>query len=257
MDPITLLERQFSRRSRERRAAIFRDLFSLNQDTKILDLGSETGANIKAVLEGTPVQPQNVYIADIVAEAVTQGGREFGFTSVVIGEAETLPFPDGFFDIVYCSSVIEHVTVPKTIMWELRSGRKFHDESRRRQKAFADEIRRVGKRYFVQTPYKHFLIESHTWLPFIAWLPRWLLIPTLRFTNLFWVKTANPDFYLLNKKELSQLFDGARIIEERRFGMTKSIIAVSTGFGEANSRPTRRPDARPVALDLSRAAETE
>src|SRR6266850_2269326 len=210
MDPITLLERQFSRRSRERRAAIFRDLFSLNQDTKILDLG-----------------------------------------------AETLPFPDGFFDIVYCSSVIEHVTVPKTIMWELRSGRKFHDESRRRQKAFADEIRRVGKRYFVQTPYKHFLIESHTWLPFIAWLPRWLLIPTLRFTNLFWVKTANPDFYLLNKKELSQLFDGARIIEERRFGMTKSIIAVSTGFGEANSRPTRRPDARPVALDLSRAAETE
>ena len=139
-----------------------------------------------------------------------------------------MPFPDKFFDIVYCSSVIEHVTVPKSIIWELRSGRKFQDESRKRQKTFADEIRRLGKRYFVQTPYKHFVIESHTWLPFVAWLPRWVLIPTLRFTNLFWVKTANPDFYLLDRKELSRLFEGARIIEERAFGMTKSIVAVST-----------------------------
>jgi hypothetical protein len=65
LDPITLLEKQFSARSRERRAGIFRNLFSLDQDTKILDLGSETGANIKAVLEGMPVRPRNVYIADL------------------------------------------------------------------------------------------------------------------------------------------------------------------------------------------------
>jgi ubiquinone/menaquinone biosynthesis C-methylase UbiE len=159
-----------------------------------------------------------------------------------------LPFPDGFFDIVYCSSVIEHVTVPKDIMWKLRSGRKFHDESRRRQKAFADEIRRVGKCYFVQTPYKHFPIESHTWLPFVAWLPRWLFIPTLRFTNLFWVKASIPDFYLLDKRELSQLFEGARIIEERTFCMTKSIMAVSTGSAERTDRQTRQRDLQPVCL---------
>jgi SAM-dependent methyltransferase len=237
MNPIARLAGQFSRRSRAKRAAMFRKLFSPDQNTTILDLGSETGANIKAVLEGTSVQPKNVYIADIDSKAVTKGSEDFGFTPVVISESEALPFPDGFFDIVYCSSVIEHVTVPKTIMWKIRSGRKFHDESRSRQKAFADEIRRVGRRYFVQTPYKHFLIESHTWLPFVAWLPRWLFIPTLRFTNLFWVKTAIPDFYLLDRKELSQLFDGARIIEERRFGMTKSIIAVSTGVrGGCRSR---------------------
>ena len=229
MDPVTLLQRQFSRRSRERRAAIFRNLFPLDRDTKILDLGSETGANIKAVLAGTPVRPRNVHIADIDAHAVTQGAREFGFTPVVIGEAEALPFPDGFFDIVYCSSVIEHVTVPKTIIWDLRSGREFRAASRERQKAFANEIKRLGKRYFVQTPNRHFPIESHTWLPFVGWLPRRLLIPTLRLSNLFWVKTANPDFHLLDRKEMSRLFEGARIVEERAFGLTKSLIAVNTG----------------------------
>ncbi len=235
MDPVTLLQRQFSRRSRERRAAIFRNLFSLDQDTKILDLGSETGAAIKAVLEGTPVRPRNVHIADIDAQAVAQGSREFGFTPVVIGEGEALPFPDGFFDIVYCSSVIEHVTVPKTIVWELRSSREFRAASRKRQKAFADEIKRLGKRYFVQTPNRHFPIESHTWLPFIGWLPRRLLIPTLRLTNLFWVKTANPDFHLLDKEEMTRLFEGARILEERAFGLTKSLIAVNSGFAEVFS----------------------
>jgi SAM-dependent methyltransferase len=228
LDPITLLEKQFSARSRERRARIFRNLFSLDQDTKILDLGSETGANIKAVLEGTPVRPRNVYIADIDAQSVALGSREFGFTPVVIGEAEALPFPDGFFDIVYCSSVIEHVTVSKNVIWELRSGREFQAVARKRQKAFADEIRRLGKGYFVQTPNRHFPIESHTWLPFIAWLPRWLLIPALRLTNRFWVKASSPDFHLLDRKELTQLFDGARIVEERVFGLTKSLIAVNT-----------------------------
>jgi SAM-dependent methyltransferase len=235
MDPITLLERQFSRRSREKRAAIFRNLFPLDQDTKILDLGSETGANIRAVLEGTPVRPGNVHIADIDAQAVAQGSREFGFTPVVIGEGEALPFPDGFFDIVYCSSVIEHVTVPKTIIWELRSGREFRAASRKRQKAFAGEIKRLGKRYFVQTPNRHFPIESHTWLPFIAWLPRRLLIPTLRFTKRFWVKAASPDFHLLDREEMARLFDGAKIVEEKAFGFTKSLIAVNTGFAEAFS----------------------
>jgi SAM-dependent methyltransferase len=235
MDPVTLLQRRFSRHSRERRAAIFRNLFPLDQDTKILDLGSETGANIKAVLEGTPVRPRNVHIADIDAQAVAEGSRRFGFTPVVIGEGESLPFPDGFFDVVYCSSVIEHVTVPKAVVWELGSGREFRAAARKRQKAFADEIRRLGKRYFVQTPNRRFPIESHTWLPFVGWLPRRLLIPTLRLSNSFWVKTASPDFHLLDKEEMTRLFEEARILEERAFGLTKSLIAVNAGSAEVFS----------------------
>jgi SAM-dependent methyltransferase len=227
MNPLIESIRVFSKRARQKRAAIFRNSFSLDCDTKILDIGSDDGLNIKATLEGTTVQPRNVYIADINQQSVTKGSREFGFTPVLIAESGALPFPDRFFDVVYCSSVIEHVTIPKERVWQLSSGRKFRHESRRRQKAFADEIVRVGKCYFVQTPNRHFPIESHTWLPFVAWLPRRLLIPTLRVTNLFWVKTTNPNWCLLDKNELSELFDEARIMEEKAFGLTKSIMAVS------------------------------
>jgi SAM-dependent methyltransferase len=219
--------RWFSRRSRAARAALFRRQFRLDQDTRILDLGSENGAAISAVLAGTAVLPANVYIADIDRRAVARGSQEFGYRPVVIGEDAPLPFPDGFFDIVHCSSVIEHVTVPKCFVWTLQSGARFRAASRRRQQAFAAEIQRVGRRYFVQTPNRHFPIESHTWLPLVGWLPRRLLIPFLRLSNRFWVKKASPDFYLLDRREFAGLFRGARIVEERAFGLTKSLIAVS------------------------------
>jgi len=233
MNAIAKFVKYCSKRSRERRAVIFRSSFSLDEDTRILDLGSESGSSIKAVLEGTRVQPSNVYIADLDAEAVAKGSEEYGFVPVVIRESESLPFEDGFFDVVYCSSVIEHVTVRKEKVWSLYSGRSFRAESFKRQREFAQEIRRLGKQYFVQTPHRHFPIESHTWLPFIAWLPRWLLILVLRTTNLFWVKKTCPDWNLLNEAQMHELFNDAEILYEKTLGMTKSIMAVGSRSSQA------------------------
>jgi len=234
VNPITKLVQHFSRQARAKRAEIFRNTFYLDENTKILDLGSESGSNINAVLKGTHVQHGNVYIADIEPKAVNKGSNEYGFIPVVINESEELPFEDNFFDIVYCSSVIEHVTIPKNEVWTLYSGRQFKAESLKRQKIFAREIERLGKQFFVQTPYRHFPIESHTWLPFVAWLPRRILIPVLNCSNRFWVKKTCPDWYLLNKTKMHDLFDGADIQVEKKFGLTKSIIAVK---GDSN-----RPD---------------
>src|SRR4029077_5741526 len=47
--------------------------------------------------------------------------------------AEALPFADGEFDLAYCNSVIEHVP-PE------------------RRQAFAVELRRVARGWYVQTP---------------------------------------------------------------------------------------------------------
>lgn len=226
MNVITNLVMKLSHQARSKRGLIFRNAFHLGPDTKILDLGSENGRNIDLLLQGTQINPENVYIADIEPEAVNAGSRKFGFNPVVVGESEELPFEDNFFDIVFCSSVIEHVTIPKEEVWSLYSDRQFKMKSLVRQKEFAHEIRRLGKQYFVQTPYKHFPVESHSWLPFVAWLPRRFLIPVLRFTNCFWIKKTSPDWYLLNKSEMHQLFDDAEIIEEKKFGLTKSIMAV-------------------------------
>lgn len=141
-----------------------------------MDLGSETGTNIIDVIRGTEILAHNVYIADIDSTLVEIGKENFGFTPVHISESEKLPFNDMYFDIVYCSSVIEHVTIPKEKVWSVLSGKKFKNFAIKRQKEFADEIKRLGRQYFIQTPYKHFPVESHTWLPFLSWMPRRILI---------------------------------------------------------------------------------
>jgi SAM-dependent methyltransferase len=214
--------------ARSQRAALFRNTFGLSADTRMLDLGSEWGGNIHSVLEGTPVQPSNVYIADISPEALERGRADYGFVPVLLDESGKLPFPDGYFDIVYCSSVIEHVTVPKQEVWNVRSGKEFRERSLAHQREFAREIQRVGRQFFVQTPYRWFVLEAHSWLPFISWLPRRAMLPILSFSRSFWPKRTRPDWYLLNKREFASLFEGAEIRSEKWLGLTKSIMAVKT-----------------------------
>lgn len=226
MSILLRVAKAYSSRARAYRAVLFRTLFSIDSNTRILDLGSETGAAIHAVLLGTDASPANVYIADIDAAQVREGALRFGYQPVVINESTQLPFTDDFFDIVYCSSVIEHVTVRKDEVWAIKSGREFRQRARERQRIFAEEIRRLGRQYFVQTPYRHFPLESHSWLPFVAWLPRRLQIPLFRFAGKIWIKRTTPDWYLLNRKELGMLFPGADIRTERSLGMTKSLMAI-------------------------------
>lgn len=217
-----------SQSARAKRAELFRTAFELTERTRILDLGSETGANIHAVLRGTPVQPGNVHICDIHKSLIETGARRYGYVPVLATDDQPLPFAAGYFDIVYCSSVIEHVTLPKAEVWREWSGRRFAERAARHQAQFAAQIRRLGRQYFVQTPYVHFPVESHTWLPFVAWLPRPLLLPVLRLSNAFWIKSTNPDWLLLDRRDMAVLFPDAELREEKLFGLTKSLIAVKS-----------------------------
>ena len=224
----TALFQKLSVRARQRRAGLFRAAFGLDGGTRILDLGSEWGGNIHAVLDGTPVRPENTFIADINPMVLERGRQSYGFVPVLVGANGKLPFPDGYFDIVYCSSVIEHVTIPKDQVWQLRSGKEFRELSLAHQREFAREIQRVGRQFFVQTPYRWFVLESHSWLPFVAFLPRRLLLPLLKFAARFWPKSTNPDWCLLDRRELGSMFEGAEIRDEKWLGLTKSIMAVKT-----------------------------
>lgn len=64
-----------------------------------------------------------------------------------------LPFDDESFDLVFSNAVIEHVGAQEE------------------QRAFLDEILRVGKRAFVTTPNRRHPIEFHTVTPFLHYLP--------------------------------------------------------------------------------------
>jgi len=123
------------------------------------------------------------------------------------------------------------VTVPKNQIWTLRSGSRFAQLATKRQQQLACEIARVGRQYFVQTPNKNFPIESHSWLPFVAWLPRRLLVPLLKVSNRFWIKQTSPDFHLLQPEDFETLFPDARIERECLLGLTKSMIAIRSSKG--------------------------
>lgn len=77
---------------------------------------------------------------------------------------------------------------------------------------------RVGKRYFVQAPNKHFPIEPHYFIPFLQYLP----VGIQKFvTKLLFGESE--DIHLPTKKQLKLLFPDAEIIPERFFGLTKSF----------------------------------
>ena len=136
----------------------------------------------------------------------------------VIADARRLPFRDGAFEVAFSNSVIEHISGPGD------------------REAFAAEIVRVGRRYYVQTPSRWFPIEPHLMTPFVHYLPRPLQRKLLRnFT--VWGVLVRPtpqgcdaflrDIRLMTARDLRQLFPAAEIWRERALGLVKSLIAVS------------------------------
>jgi len=134
------------------------------------------------------------------------------------GDARNLNFKDQSFDVVFSNSVIEHVG-------------NFSD-----QQKMASEVRRVGKRFFLQTPNVFFPLEPHFLFPFFQFLPMSWRIWLVRHFDLGWMKKQYTkenalklieSIRLLNKPELIHLFPGATIYEEKVLGLTKSYIVYS------------------------------
>lgn len=134
----------------------------------------------------------------------------------VIGDARAMPeFEDKEFDIVFSNSVIEHVG----------------DYGQQRQ--MADEVRRVGKRYFVQTPNRFFPMEPHFLFPFFQFLPLPMRVFLIRHFNLGWYKriterdkavAAATEITLLSGRKFRNLFPDAKMHKEKFCGLTKSFI---------------------------------
>jgi ubiquinone/menaquinone biosynthesis C-methylase UbiE len=140
--------------------------------------------------------------------------------SSVVGDARRLPFANAEFDVVFSNSVIEHVG-------------DYGDQYR-----MAQEIRRVGKRYFVQTPNRYFPIEPHVVLPFFQFLPLsarvWLvsLLRMQRIEQIRRISTMKAKFQryfgairLLSRYEIKQLFPEATVQAELFCGLAKSFMA--------------------------------
>lgn len=217
----------FSNRSRTRRAGLLKQAFPNLGELTVVDLGGGDGRHISQIIEA----PGRVTVADIDIEALKKAEAK-GFRALRLGDGGVgeLPFATQSVDLIFCSSVIEHVTLPKADAWETTDGSFFRSEAWKSQQQFANEIRRCARSFFVQTPHRFFPIESHTWLPvLIVFLPRPLLLRVLRVTNRVWPKQTMPDWRLFTVAEMSRLFPDADIVVERVLGFPKSIMAIKNG----------------------------
>jgi len=137
-----------------------------------------------------------------------------------------LPFSNRQFDAVWCDSVIEHVTVDRAKCASIPNT-EFIRLAELHQAAFAKEISRVGKSYFVQTPYKHFPVEAHAWLPFVQYLPLPVRHRFSRITRAIWIKQWSGGFHLYDLRRFRRDFaDATEIVFERVPGFPKALIAI-------------------------------
>lgn len=199
-----------SLRFRRRRFARFRALLdTLPRPVSVLDVGGTT--RFWRDMEFVGQDGAAVTVLNRDSQPAEQG------IAVVVGDATDLrAFADGAFDVVFSNSVIEHVGGADA------------------QRRMADEVRRVGRRYFVQTPARGFPIEPHFRVPFFQYLPVAARVWLVRHVALgFYERTPDTErarrfvtgIRLLSRREVGELFPGARIERERVCGLTKSFIA--------------------------------
>lgn len=195
---------------RRKRSAFFSSLLSkLERPVHILDIG---GTESYWKTTGM-VSEEGIFITllNLSLNEVSLPNAES-----VKGDARDLQYEDGKFDVVFSNSVIEHVGGPAD------------------QMKMAGEVRRVGKRYFIQTPNKFFPLEPHFLFPFYQFLPVPVQVSLLRNFDLGWFKrTPEPEkareivesIRLLGKRHFRELFPNARIYEEKILWLTKSFVA--------------------------------
>jgi hypothetical protein len=161
---------------------------------------------------GSPDAGDELVLINLEPVTTTRGNRRS-----VLGDARDMrQFADAEFDVVFSNSVLEHVG-------------SLEDQQR-----MAGEVKRVGKRYFVQTPNRKFPIEPHFVFPFFHFLPQRIRVGLVmqlglgHFTSAPDRQTATQavtDIRMLTRRELRRLFRDATIYEEKFLGMTKSFVA--------------------------------
>lgn len=146
----------------------------------------------------------------------------------VTGNATNLSqFDEKSFDVVFSNSVIEHLF------------------TRANQGRMAQEVQRVGKALWVQTPNFWFPIEPHFHVPGWQWMPVTLRVAMLRRWACGWVgpcpdpvraRELVDEVRLLTAKELRDMFPEAKLIPEKFCGLVKSWT-IAAGFPRLYALP--------------------
>jgi len=202
---INKIFKNFQKKSRSSKFKLFLSQLNPDVSTKILDVGSGPGT----FLEEKYKQKKNITALDISEEYLKLVKTRYPDVKIIKGNALKLPFKDKSIDIIFSNAVIEHVGNYK------------------KQKIFADEIRRVSKKYFVTTPNKHFPFEPHYRLPFYQWIPKKLQKKFSKFANIGNYKKGEwEDINLLTPKKFKKLFPEAELVRHKILLFPETLICV-------------------------------
>jgi len=207
-------EEGIGHKMRKARMKIFLDLLAkVPKPVRMLDIGGTEDFWKKMEFD----EPQ----VEIVCANLFTFEPKLPFIKSVKADATNMPeFGDKEFDVVFSNSVIEHVYTLEN------------------QVKMANEIRRVGKRYFVQTPSRYFPMEPHFLRIYWQFYPVALRKKMLMSGDVGFIKQQATEedalreieeIRLMTEKEMRECFPEASLVKEKFKGLTKSYM-VHFGF---------------------------
>ena len=136
---------------------------------------------------------------------------------IVVGDASEPPV-DERFDLVVSNSLLEHIPPERRAL-------------------FAQSVRKLADRWWIQTPNRNFPVEPHWLFPGFQFLPFALRVAINRYWPLGHRRDKDAhrsrelvsEIRLLSARDLRQLFPESEIWIERFGSLAKSLVAVRRG----------------------------
>jgi hypothetical protein len=201
--------------ARLRRWELFQSQFPDIGDMRVLDLGGTVESWVRA-----PLRPAHVTVLNLTEPGSSVEERITPVTGDACAARASLQAAGApsTYDLVFSNSLIEHVG------------------GHAQRSRLAESARDLAPYHWIQTPYRYFPMEPHWLFPLMQFLPvsmravvaeRWPLghsRPRSRaeaVSNVQWTE-------LISITDLRAYFPDSRVLKERLFGLTKSVIAVTS-----------------------------
>ena len=200
-------------KARKRRWELLRATFPNLENMRVLDLGGTVQA-----WERAPLSPDLVTVLNLTEPGEPTGPHVVAVTGDACRAVDILTelnLPTTY-DLVYSNSLIEHLG------------------GHARRLEFAEQVRALAPRFWVQTPYRYFPIEPHWLFPGMQFLPAAARVKIATHWPLSHTPAESYDdardevlwTELISQTELRDCLPESTILHERVLGLTKSLIAV-------------------------------
>ena len=202
--------------SRRRKLELFNRVFLPGKQTHILDIGAEINPNSERGLQliDSYHWKRNITAVNNSPDHISLIKEHYPQINAVVADGRELPWPDKYFDIVYCNAVIEHLS-------------NFEE-----QRKMASEIMRVSKQWFVTTPNRWYPFEFHLRLPVVTWFGGDVYRHIARIVSYDHIRRkytlggSKAEFRLMTDGELKHCFSNSLIVKQRVTFMAETLIAI-------------------------------